>query len=118
MSPARRLAWLGALAAGLLTAVPARAMVSKARTIASRPDGPHASASDLVRLMTAALDAPYGTRVGVPLSPATDATLMTDPVRRSSMCRPTACVRWTIESTLRRMTFSQPEKRSSVNGPM
>src|SRR5437764_6857296 len=64
------------------------------------PAGPHSIASDRVMETTAALLAPYGLTNGAPASPATDATLTTEPDFRSSRCGPTAWQTCTTESTL------------------
>ena len=63
-----------------------------------------------------ALAAPYGDRNGEPISPATDATLMTVPWPRSTRCPPTAWQTYMAESRFSRMSLSQPGSRRLRNG--
>src|SRR6185312_5710058 len=76
----------------------------------------HSTASVRVSEISAALEAPYCAMAGVADNPATLATLITEPVRRSNRCGAAACSTCTAESTLSRITFAQPAKRSCGNG--
>ncbi len=82
------------------------------------PSAAHSTASDLVSEISPALAAPYGARNGAALTPATEATLMTEPVPRSTRCRPAAWQTYMAESRFSRSSLSQPVSRRSRNGTM
>jgi hypothetical protein len=82
------------------------------------PSAAHSTASDLVSDTSPALAAPYGARNGAALTPATEATLITEPVPRSTRCRPAAWQTYMAESRFSRSSLSQPVSRRSRNGTM
>ncbi len=62
--------------------------------------------------------APYGARNGAALTPATEATLITEPAPRSTRCGPAAWQTYMAESRFSRSSLSQPVSRRSRNGTM
>ncbi len=88
------------------------------RALTRTPSAPHSTASDLVSEIRPALAAPYGARNGAALTPATDATLMTEPLPRSTRCGPAAWHTYMAESRFSRISLSQPVSRRSRNGTM
>src|SRR5580658_4482874 len=82
------------------------------------PSRPHSTASDFVSEISPAFAAPYGVSSGDEATPATDATLITDPCPRSSRWPANAWQTYTAESRFSRISLSQPSSRRSRKGTM
>src|SRR5215472_1458056 len=77
------------------------------------PSGAHSTASVLVSEISPALAAPYGLISGADATPATEATLITEPVPRSSKCAANAWQTYTAELRFSLISLSQPASRRS-----
>src|SRR5580704_11658814 len=82
------------------------------------PAVPHSTARDFVSETSPALAAPYGVISGEAARPATDATLITTPVPRSSRWPANAWQTYTAELRLSWISLSQPDSRRSRKGTM
>src|SRR5215471_889836 len=80
------------------------------------PSAAHSTASDLVSEISPAFAAPYGVISGDDATPATDATLITEPLPRSSRWPANAWQTYTAEVRLSLISLSQPERRRSRKG--
>src|SRR5262249_60528906 len=86
------------------------------RVLPGPPGAPPPPAGVLAGEIGPALAAPYGDRNGEPIRPATEATLMTEPVPRPTRWPPMAWQTYMAESRFSLMSLSQPGSRMSRNG--
>src|SRR5262249_57614874 len=87
------------------------------RALTRTPCAAHSTASVLVSEIRPALAAPYGDRNGEPIRPATEATLMTEPVPRPTRWPPMAWQTYMADSRFSLLSLSHPPTRISPNAP-